>query len=326
MRVAVAAQSWPLSDTESLTPERTAAVAREAWTQAAEHVTLDVRAVPDGGPLTGDALTGERWSVGGAIARRVRGAVVLAPARGTRWEPGALSSALLGLAAAGESARVVVPVGDEAPAGDAVDLWGGGLAAARAAVAGLDIVALVGADRPLLGFHGMSAAVREGREADAALALAAQAQEERWATIAREADAVASRKVLMGVGRLSDEPGAGAAGGLAYALAALGARLVPGSRAVAEMVGLNDAAEEADLVVAVVARLRAADLDHGAAAAAAWLAGRRGAPCVVATGHLGVGRRDLMAGGIAGAHEGERGEEGLAAQVRRLAHTWTPAR
>ncbi|WP_156165088.1 glycerate kinase [Demequina silvatica] len=326
MRAVIAAQSWPLVDAGTLSPDATARMVRDAWSAAASRVSLTVVGTPAGGPRTADALAGEPWPVGGATARRAAGVVVLAPVTGTRWEPGALSAALLGLAAAGETGRVVVPLGDEPPAGDAADLWSGGLEAARAGVATLDIVALVGSDRPLLGFTGMSAAVRDGREHDAALAQAAQVQEERWAAIARDADPVASRRALLGPTRLSDEPGTGAAGGLAYALAAIGARLMPAAPAAAELAGLDAAAADADLVVAVVERLAARDLDHGVASAASTLAARRGVPCVVVTSHLAVGRRDLMAAGIAAAHEAPPGEAALTDQIRRVAHTWTPDR
>ncbi|MDN4474612.1 glycerate kinase [Demequina sp. SYSU T00192] len=326
MRAVIAAQSWPRPTVGDLAPAAAVRIVRDAWSAAAAHVDLDVVAVPDGGPRTADALAGEAVPVGGATAMRMDGAVVLAPAGGARWEPSALSSALLGLAAAGETSRVVVPLGDEPPAGDAVDLWGGGLEAARAGVATLDIVALVGSDRPLLGFTGMSAAVRDGREHDAALAQAAQAQEERWAAIAREADPVASRRALLGPTRLSDEPGTGAAGGLAYALAAMGARLLPAAAATAELAGLDRAAASADLVVAVVDRLDARGLDHGLVSAASSLAARRGVPCVAVTAHLAVGKRDLMAAGVAAAHEAAPGEDALGDQIRRVAHTWTPRR
>ncbi|WP_062464484.1 glycerate kinase [Demequina soli] len=326
MRAVIAAQSWPRQDSGTLAPDQTARIVRDAWSAAAPHVALDVVATPAGGPRTADALAGETWSVGGARARRVGTVAVLAPASGGRWEPGALSAALLGLAAAGETGRIVVPLGDETPAGDAVDVWGGGLEAARAGVARLDVVALVGSDRPLLGFTGMSAAVRDGREHDAALAQAAQVQEERWAAIAREADPVAARRTLIGPARLSDEPGTGAAGGLAYALAAMGARLVPAAPAAAELAGLDSAAHDADVVVAVTERLTASDLDHGVVSAASSLAARRGVPCVAVTSHLAVGRRDLMAAGVASAHEAEPGEGALGDQIRRVAHTWTPRR
>ncbi|WP_062293677.1 glycerate kinase [Demequina phytophila] len=326
MRAVIAAQSWPRPEAGVLPLEATVRIVRDAWSAASSRVALTVIGTPGGGPRTADALAGETWPVGGATARRAGGVVVLAPVAGPRWEPGALSAALLGLAAAGETARVVVPLGDEPPAGDAADLWGGGLEASRAGVAALDIVALVGSDRPLLGFTGMSAAVRDGREHDAALAQAAQAQEERWAAIAREADPVASRRALLGPTRLSDEPGTGAAGGLAYTLAAMGARLMPAAPAVAELVGFDAAAVDADLVVAVVDTLAARDLDHGVTSAASVLAARRGVPCVVVTAHLAVGRRDLMVAGVAAAHEAAPGEASLADQIRRVAQTWTPDR
>lgn len=326
MRAVIAAQSWPRPDGPDLAPDVVAARVADAWGAAAPHVDTVAVAVPDGGPRTADVLAGPARAVGGAVARTVGGATVLAPTSGARWEPAGLAAALLGLAAEGVSGPVVVPVGDDAPAGDASDLWGGGLEAARAGVAGLDLVVLVGSDRPLLGFSGMSAAVRDGREHDEALALAAQAQEDRWAAIAREVDPVASRRALLGPTRLSDTPGAGAAGGLAYALAALGARLVPAAGAIAELVGLDVAASGADVVVAVVDRLDAHRLDHGVTAAAARLAAERGAPCVVVAAHLAVGRRDLMAAGVAGVHEGDPGEDALADQIRRVAQTWTPQR
>ncbi len=326
MRAVIAAQSWPRGGAGTLPPPDTARIVRDAWSATASHVSLDVVPTPSGGPRSADALIGTEHRVGGALARRVGPALVLAPASGARWEPSALRAALLGLAAAGEKGPVVVPLGDEAPAGDAVDVWGGGLEAARAAVADLDVVALVGADRPLLGFTGMSAAVRDGREHDAALALAAQEQEERWTAVAREADAVASRRALIGPSRLSDQPGSGAAGGLAYVLGAMGARLAPAAAALAALTGLEAAAADADVVVAVVGRLHASDLDHGAASAAAALAARRGVPCVVVAAELGVGMRDLMAAGIVSAHEGAPGEDGLRDQIRRVAQTWTPNR
>ncbi|MDN4482171.1 glycerate kinase [Demequina lignilytica] len=326
MRAVIAAQSWPRPDAPDLLPAAVASAAAEAWGAAAPHVDVVAVPVADGGPRTADALDGEALTVGGATARRRGDALVLAPATGARWEPAALAAALLGLAAAGESGTVVVPVGDEPPAGDATDLWGGGLAAARAGLNGLTIMVLAGSDRPLLGFTGMSASVRDGREHDAALAFAAQAQEERWSAIAREADPVAARRTLLGPGRLSDQPGSGAAGGLAYALAALGARIVPAAPAVAELAGLDRAAADADVVACVTGRLDARGLDHGVAASAARVAGAAGVPAVAVTAHLAVGRRDLMAAGIAGAHEGLPGEAGLADQIRRVAQTWTPRR
>ena len=273
----------------------------------------------------------------------------LAPGSGaSRWNPRALSEALVALAATGApvtrgpnsaslataaataSARearvpitVVIPVGDEAPAGDATDLWRGGLAALRESLRGLDLVVLATSNRPLLGFHGMSAALIGGREGDGPLAAAAQYQEQRWGDIARGADPVAGHESLVGPPRLSDQPGTGAAGGLAYALAALGARIVAASHYLAEASGLSDAAAHADLVVGVGGDLTPTALDTGVAASVATVAAHAGVPATMLSTAVNVGRRDLMAAGLASAHEAAQGPAGLLEGVRRVAHTWT---
>lgn len=329
MRILVLAESWPSGTSSQLPAAEVARVVRTAWSAASASATLDCIAVGDGGPRTADALAGERIAVGGAHAVEYAGTLVLAPARSAlRWEPPALAAALLGLAA--EHARavpartVVVPVGDEPPAGDATDLWSGGLAAMRAGVEALDLVAAVSTQRPLLGFHGMSAALRDGRESDQAIAAAAQQQEQRWTAIAQEVDAQAGERSLLGPARLSDAPGSGAAGGLAYCLAAIGARLMPAAPLIASMSGADDAAEHADLVVAVAGALVPRTLDEGVVPAASALAARRGLPAVVLAPDARVGRRDLMNAGLSAAHQAEPGAEGLASGVQRLAQTWTP--
>jgi glycerate kinase len=67
------------------------------------------------------------------------------------------------------------------------------------------------------------------------------------------ADIPATDRALAQLARLlpadPETPGAGAAGGTGFGLLAWGARLVPGSTAVADLIGLPAALEEADLVV-----------------------------------------------------------------------------
>lgn len=329
MRVAVLVEGWP-GESRSLTAEAVAQTVRTAWLSARPDVTVTAIPVGDGGPRSADALQGPRITVGGAEATVVEGAMLLAPAGGsTRWNPADLATALLGLASeasadGGPARRVIVPLGDASPAGDAGDVWGQSLEGARTALAPLDMVALVSSDRPLLGFHGMSAAVREGRESDAALAVAAQEQEERWRQRAAVADNVAAAGDLLGgTRRLSDQPRTGAAGGLAYALAALGARLEPGAVTLARMAGLPAAVDEADLAVVVAPTLSHAALDHGTPSPVALLAAARGIPAVAISAEIHVGRRDLMAAGIHGAHEGMPGESGLADAITRVAQTWS---
>ncbi len=168
----------------------------------------------------------------------------------------------------------------------------------------------------------MSASLLTGREADAALAAAAQEQERRWIEIAREGDAVAGREALMGPARVSDQPGTGAAGGLAYVLAALGARIVPAAHYLPEASGLAASARDAGLLVGVGGDLTPATLDNGVAASVAIVAGRTGVPATVLSTEVHVGRRDLMAAGLSSAHEAAPGAHGLAEGIGRVAHTW----
>ena len=348
MRVVAAVNGWPADD--ALDPRAAALAVGDAWLEAAPGSSIEALPVGDGGPRTADAWPGERSLVGGAEVVTYGGAAWLAPPHGaSRWNPFDLSAALLGLAAAtgrvtraagkfspaatapwasvrgvDEPATVVIPVGDDAPAGDAASLWGGSLPALRQALRSLDLVAVATSSRPLLGFHGMSASLIDGREGDVALATAAQEQERRWTDIAREGDVVASRESLIGPSRLSDRPGTGAAGGLAYALAALGARIVPASAYLAEASGLAAAAATADLVMGVGADLTPSALDTGVAASVAAVAARAGVPATMLSTSVNVGRRDLMAAGLSSAHEAAPGPAGLVDGVRRVAQTWVP--
>jgi glycerate kinase len=323
MRVVAAVNGWPGDD--PLDACEAAETVAEAWREAAPRALIEVLPVGDGGPRTADAWVGSRSLAGGAEVVTHGAAAWLAPAQGaTRWSPPDLSTALLGLAASGAQGSVVIPVGDVPPAGDAADLWGGALEAVRNAIRGLDLVVLATSRRPLLGFHGMSAALIDGREGDDALATAAQAQERRWVEIANEVDAVTGRESLIGPSRLSDQPGTGAAGGLAYGLAALGARVFPASHYLADASGLAGAAVGADLVMGVGGTLTPSSLDEGLAASVAAVAGRGGVPATMLCTAVNVGRRDLMSAGLSSAHEAQRGREGLADGVRRVAHTWVP--
>ena len=324
MRAVMGVERWPGVDSV----REVGRIAAHAWGQASD-ATLEVFTIGDGGPRTADAFAPEPVSVGGALAVRTKAGLVLSP-RGTaqRWNPQDLATALLGLAAAGEEVQgtVVVPLGDMTPAGDAAALWGPDPAATRSTLARLSLRALVTSDRPLLGFHGMSAALRNGRESDAALAIAAQEQESRWRSIAATGDVLAARGSLLGLNRLSDSPGSGAAGGLAYCLAVVGATVTRAMDYLADEVGLADAVGGADVVLAIGGPLTPTSLDHGLPAAAARLAARHALPAAAITSDLGVGRRDVMAAGLSATHEGASGPEGLADVVRRVAQTWAPRR
>lgn len=334
-------EAWP-DDGGGVIPASVAAtLAAKAWQAGAwsDRTSADGQpgadvvalAVGDGGPRTADAVEGPRRVVGETVAVECAAGFLLAPLDGLRWNPQRLASALFGLARevadGGRPPTVVVPLGDVAPAGDAIDVWGPSLEAARDALSRLTVIALVGSSRPLLGFHGMAAETMVGREADVALAAAAQVQERRWAEIAAQVEAVgfsAERGPLLGAARVSDLPGSGAAGGLAYCLAAAGARLAPGAMFAASLAGLDDIAPPPDLIVAIGRDLTPRGLDHGSVVPASAAAARLGIPCVVIAPAVKVGKRDLMAAGISGAYPADPGAAALADRVARVAHTWTP--
>lgn len=320
MRVVAAVQGWPgeyrIDAKEALT------IVTASWEAAVPGADLMALPVGGGGPRSADVWRGARGFVDGAETVDHAGATWLAPTGGSsRWNPVDVAAALFGLAKGGRT--VVIPVGDDSIAGDAVELWSGSLPATKKLLAGLDIVVLVSSRRPLLGFDGMSAALLDGKAGDSAAAAASQAQEERWRDLAVHGDEVGNRSALMGPTRLSDEPGTGAAAGLAYALAAVGARLVPASSYIADAAGLGaEVARGADLVWGLAAELTPRALDHGIAGPVAAAAAAHGVPAALLASGVRVGKRDLMAAGITSAHEAEEGPEGLADGVRRFAHTW----
>ncbi|HVM17436.1 MAG TPA: glycerate kinase [Gaiellaceae bacterium] len=86
----------------------------------------------------------------------------------------------------------------------------------------------------------------------------------------------------------ADVAGAGAAGGLGAALAALGAQVVQGAAAIAEAVGLRERVRAADVVVTGEGRVDATTLEGKAPAAVAAVAAEAGVRCVVFGGRVAV--------------------------------------
>jgi glycerate kinase len=337
MRVVMVCEEWDGGGGRTLPASVVAQVAHSAWSSASPTTQVSVFALGNGGPRSADALDGSRRTIGGVEVVQTTTAsgtpaVMLAPgAGGTRWSPVDLASGLLGLAAEariqGRRQHVIVPVGNADCAGDATTVWGGGAEAMRHGLASLEVTVLVTTDRPLLGFHGMSSALRDGREADAAVAVAAQQQEQRWTEIARLTDPALNRTSLIGSSRLSDQPGTGAASGLAYCLAASGARIVTDAAAyLAEAAGVTRAIEAgAAIAVALTPTLTPSTLDHGLARSLAQAASAEAIPTVVIAPEVHVGKRDLMNAGLAAAYEAGAGLDALRDQLGRVAQTWTPS-
>ncbi|MBS2937509.1 glycerate kinase [Nocardioides sp. J2M5] len=219
------------------------------------------------------------------------------------------------LAALGASADVDLSSG---PAG-LVGVTRVDLAPARERLAGVTLVAASDVDNPLTGLFG--AAKTFGPQKGLA--------EDRIAVVDGWIEAFAAATDR----RTSLEKGAGAAGGIGYALLALGATREPGIALVADAVGLEDRARAADLVLTGEGSFdfssRAGKVPYGVATVAAEVL----RPCVALAGQVLVGSREMRALGIESAYSlvelvGEERALGapadaLAELAERVARTWS---
>lgn len=216
-----------------------------------------------------------------------------------------------------------------------------GLLSVRRGLAGLDLVAAVDVDVPLLGLHGASAGFAPQKGATQEQAQELERALGHFAALAESALGGGSARANLLVASEQDPdrrtaalPGAGAAGGLGFGLALLGARLVPGAAVVADAVGLAERLARNDLVVTGEGTFDWQSLHGKAVAEVARLAGRAGVPAIVLAGQSTVGRREWSANGISGVYPvADRPAEvraaladpagTLAARAARVARTWS---
>ncbi|MDT0201166.1 glycerate kinase [Nocardioides sp. AE5] len=147
-------------------------------------------------------------------------------------------------------------------------------------------------------------------------------------------DAILTEYAAVAGRRMALEKGAGAAGGLGFALMLLGATRTPGIELVADAVGLAERARRADLVItgegAFDFSSRSGKVPHGVAT----IAGEALRPCVALAGQVMIGAREMRALGIESAYSvvdlvgagpafAEPGPS-LAQLARRVARSWSP--
>ncbi len=194
------------------------------------------------------------------------------------------------------------------------------LAPARARLAGVRLVSASDVENPLTGLFGATKVF--GPQKGVA--------EERLPAL----DGLLEQLAAAVDRRTALEKGAGAAGGLGFALLALGATREPGIGLVADAVGLPERARAADLVVtgegAFDYSSRAGKVPYGVAE----VAGAAVRPCVVLAGRVSVGAREMRALGVESAYSlvDVVGEErsfadpatALAEVAERVARTWSP--
>lgn len=204
------------------------------------------------------------------------------------------------------------------PAGLA-DLESVDLTAALDRVRGVEILAATDVDNPLLGLRGATnifgtqkgVTDEDKPRLDAAL--------EHLAT-------------LSGAGH-EKAAGAGAAGGLGWALLVLGGQRVPGVATVADALGLPAALARADLLISGEGSFDAQSAGGKVVVGVARMAERVARPCVVIAGQVQVGNREMRAMGIESAYSmveiaGREASFGRPAQAladvaERVARSWS---
>jgi glycerate kinase len=193
------------------------------------------------------------------------------------------------------------------------------LGIARSLVDGVELIAATDVDNPLTGLFGAAKTFgpQKGLDDDT------QAVMDRYL---EQFAAATDRRIAL-------EPGAGAAGGLGFALLLLGGQRVSGIELVAEAVDLAEQAKTADLVItgegAFDFSSRAGKVPAGVAAVASSAL----RPCVALAGQVLVGSREMRALGMDAAYSlveavGEARAYGdpvgaLSELAARVARTWS---
>ncbi len=188
----------------------------------------------------------------------------------------------------------------------------------RRGLAGVSLVAATDVTNPLLGLRGATNVYgpQKGLSQERLFAV-----DGALSTFAHALDREAA-----------DAPGAGAAGGLGYALIVLGAERRPGIDVVTEASRFGDALRGSDLVITGEGTLDPQTFTGKVVAGVAAMSGAGGAPCIALAGRVEVGSRELRAAGVDGAYSvvealGERPAldrpaDSLAALAERVARTW----
>ena len=302
---------------------------RTAYVEASQATGLHLLGADERDP----ALT-STWGVGRLVeAALEEGAdrIVLGVGGGATNDAGAGMLAALGAGPASALARGGLALA-QAPHDALI-----GLPAVVDRLAGVDLVLATDEETPLLGLQGTSAveARRKGASADQAQALES--------AIGHFTDLLNRTvrppvELLSGMPRRLDrEVGAGAAGGLGYAVLALGGRRVSAIAEVLRECGFGVAAARSDLVVTGAGRVDWSTMRGSVVAGVAAATLETGRPTVLVAGECLVGRRETMSLGLAGTYavaDTSGGIEAmvadpvqtLAARTARVARTWSPAR
>lgn len=211
-----------------------------------------------------------------------------------------------------------------------------GLDAARERFRDVDLVVATDVASPLLGLKGTSAVFARRIGASEEQAQRLEGALGHFASLV--ARAYPPRRDLLSGEAIRPEraPGAGAGGGVGYALHLLGGRHVDGVDALLDAVGFDALAASSDLVVTGCGGFDWESLQQSVALGVSRRAQRLGVPTVLVAGESVVSRREAMDAGLSGVYtladaprrpapEGDTATR-LAVLATRVARTWSPQR
>lgn len=186
--------------------------------------------------------------------------------------------------------RIVVGLGGSActDGGQGMIAELGGLDTARRQLGNVELIAASDTEYPMLGPWGAARVFGPQKGADTATVAALEVRLQAWALIL---EAVAGRDV-------SAEPGAGAAGGIAAGLLALGGRCESGAAIIAEHTRLSDDLDTAELIVTGEGRFDEQSLHGKVVGFLADAARPRGIPVVVLAGQVDLDNATVRSSGI----------------------------
>lgn len=196
---------------------------------------------------------------------------------------------------------------------------------ARAAIAGIELVAATDVDNPLLGLTGASKTFGEQKGANEQDVMRLEG---------------ALEKLVAAVGRRTDgkQPavakGSGAAGGIGYALFHLGGTRVPGIETIMTAVRFDERVSQADLVVTGEGLFDFQSLWGKVISGVAAASVSQARPCLVIAGDVAIGRRGYGKLGISDAYSVstivgsiqqamELPSHSLVVAAERVARTWS---
>ena len=198
---------------------------------------------------------------------------------------------LIAAAVRASAGRIVVGLGGSSCTDGGrgmVEAFAADLAAGRTQLAGVELIAATDVEHPLLGPMGAAAVFGPQKGADPDTVRVLEHRLSEWAV---ELNAAAGRPV-------SDEPGAGAAGGIGAALLALGGRRESGAAIIAEHTRLADDVAAASLVITGEGRFDDQSLHGKVVSALAAGARSRRIPVVVLAGQVALDEATLREAGI----------------------------